>query len=569
MALLDDVLNAVTSANTTLGETTGALLGNTAKQTSIEDIISGIQSQAAADNSVITQQKGISELQTQKTRSQIANVFGTDMSVQANVLTGLSQTATNAYNERADALAEIKRKQSVTIFDNPLEYIMNRFTINSDIAKHNAADETYTNAETRIQQLNADTDATIKTNNQLSQSLTEASIESATRNAAASALIEAQKAKLAGVTSNTQGIEAVSKMTKDQLSNLFSYANVYQQQASLANSSESLALHIQEAAQRTEAFKQNQEDKADTKEFYDNQLSIINAGRKATGKEELTGSAGKQVIALMKNSPNSPITQEYATDYAIGERSKTAGYTKYANNIGEAVNTLSKTEVKLSPAQDTVKEFLGSVKGNFDKLHSTPGTEQAKIDPKDTTGKTVAMAVMGREAILQMSTNIKPTDNSNLLNIGSLNLIASNSAVIPTLPVYQKVFAQDIANGVQFTDAGLMFQKTVDAVANKTISYNEALELTTIFQQGVALNAVTRNFRAFGIDPPASYNSSAPIRDAGKAFGNAIVDYTKPDQLGRAINLGLVQKAIQEHSYQGTLMDSVNLPKIKQTGTGK
>ncbi len=552
--MLDELFSAVGLATNNLRDSTSMLLGNSIKEQSIQDIIAESQNQVAKDKSAIVQQEGVAALKAQNTRLKIANKFGTDVNAQTNVIDALVNTSAQAYADRDAALSEITKKQSVTIFDNPLEYIMNRFTINADIAKHNAADARISNAEQRITQLNADTDSTIKVNKQLDESLTQATLEAATRLAASQANDAALKAKLDGIRNNSQGIKDVMAASKESLTNSFSLYSAAQSQEHLKQSMSSLELQRARFENEKEEFATKRTGIEDAKQFDSSLLDNVNKGLVITGGKPLDNVTGKQALALMKG--NSPLAKQYYDLYQIGQQSAQEGRPVIATSIGNAAQILSELPVKITPAQMPVKNLINAARDEFVSRRNTVGTPESQIDKNDRAAINKAISDIGNSMFAQKAANIDPADGTNPFHIGSINQLGEVSEIVRALPIYQKVFASKVSAGVQISDPKVIFQMTVDAFRRKDITYNEALELATIYHVGVGLSTAAKQFSAFGIVPPLSYKAQVPIGTSGNFAGGAVIDFTKPDILGRAFNKAFVE------SY---LAESVNL-KI-QSGT--
>ena len=93
--------------------------------------------------------------------------------------------------EQQKYAAEIEKKQSVSFFENPLEAIINSFTINADIAKHNLAEARGDAAAQQIQKLNQLSSQAAQLQGQFSAPVTQASAEAAARLTSAKFKIEA------------------------------------------------------------------------------------------------------------------------------------------------------------------------------------------------------------------------------------------------------------------------------------------------------------------------------------------------------------------------------------------
>lgn len=525
MAGIQDLLNAVGITQKSQDTNTTALTGIYTQQKSVADIMADTYNQSATDSALIQQQIGTSDLKRQNARFKIANMFGTDTELQTEVISGLAADKMNAYKARQASLAEIERKNTSSFFDNPLEFIMNKLTVNDDIERHNAADERYTNADSLIKSLNEDTQTTIKTSNQLTESLTSATVEAASRNAAAAATIEANKATIAGLGYGADGIKAIMSKDKEQLANMFQVNAAKNAEEHLKISLANLDLSRQKFENEKQEFAERMAAKKDSQDLDSSLLTKINAGLLITGQKPLEGVNGKQAIALLK--AGSDLGKEYLKYYQMGSQSEIAGTPVVATSPANAIDVFNTTPIKLSSAQVPVKDFSASILQEFKRQAGVAGSAASRVDLKDKVAVSTKLNEIANEKLSQMASNIKPTDATNLFNIASINSIANNSDVVKSLPVYQKVLAPVVASGVQLTDPNVVFGLVTKAIQDKTISFNDALGLSTIYHVGVGANLATKELTKFGIQSSYAYNTQV---------NGDIVNLTRPDAVARALN---------------------------------
>src|SRR5438309_292323 len=118
------------------------------------------QRQIGANNQIIDSSKQTAEFATQNAKIKGANSLGTNIKDSSEVLTGLSTSILDLIGQKNQALQGIAAKQSVGLFDNPLEYILNQITLPDDIAKHNAINEQLEAKESQVATLNQLTQST-------------------------------------------------------------------------------------------------------------------------------------------------------------------------------------------------------------------------------------------------------------------------------------------------------------------------------------------------------------------------------------------------------------------------
>lgn len=535
---LDDLMSAVNNYQSGAKAATQSILDITGKEADIANAKVAVLTQQATDDSTVTAAQQAAALRTQQERVEAANAFHTNLGDVGEQIHKYATMADNAQQAKDDALAEINRKDQVGLFDNPLEWIMNKFTINADIAKHNDANAMLESANARIQTMNSNTQATIVTQNAITEPITAASAEAATRNAAVKATLDAKTAQEQGLQYNLQGIQAVMGASKETLTNAFQLNNAKNAEQQTKIALEHLALSKQEFEFRKQEYQEKQDDKAETAALGQSVIDIINRGRLTRGEPALDDISGKMVIASLKGKTK--LSEAMNADYESGERSKLTGVNSIGASPAQSAANLNALPYKLSPAQVPIKDLLSSAAADVSSaIHSVQGTNTsnpalaALAGTKDKDQITRAMNQVAQAKLDHYNANILPGDPNNPYNIGSLNVLANASPVIQELPVYQKVLKPLMDSGADLSDPGKLKTIVGDAAAKGVITHAEAVDAAKIFQVGVANNLATRNFESFGLVPKKQYNAVDPaVRTFG---GNKNMDYSSTEAWSRSL----------------------------------
>lgn len=540
---ISDLLAAVGLQQNKLQAGSDALSALSAKQASIQDVITGIFTKSAADASIIQGVTGAHELAVQQAKNKIGNTLGTDANATSEVYTALNNEANKAYKDRAEARNEIERKQATSIFDNPLDFIVSKLTINQDIAKHNAANERLSSAEERLQFLNAQSEAGTRLQNQYGESFTAASQDAKTRQVAAQALIQAQQSAQQAAVYNANGINTVMAMAKERIAVGFQEENAKNAAAHLAVTYQQLDLQKQEFDQRKEKFAWDKTKYQNEQDFDNSLMDNINKGLEASGQPKLSGSAGKQAVALLKTG--GAAGKRWSDYFIMGQQSNNAGFPVLGTSIGNTANVMNDVPVLIAPIQQPVKDVIAAA---YKEVTENPAKYHI-ADLKDKNAVALAVSAVGNAKIAEMAGNVDPPTNpSNVFNIGSFNALAAQSPEIRKLPLWNKVFAPNVANGSQYVDPKLVWAQTVQAMKDGKVSFNEAVDgLSTMAQVGVDANIAARKFITFGIIPPKTYNVNIDFGSRGKTYefgdmaeraltsGSGTVDWVKKDLVGRAL----------------------------------
>lgn len=541
---LDELLNQVSSFKTGADDATSKLLGISQAQQDIASSDASIYAQKATDDSTITAAKVAGQLETQNNIKKAGVDFGTDMGEVNQQVTKLALASQSAYTDKLTALAAIKEKQSTSFITDPIGFIMNKFTINSDIDKYNLAEETETAANKRIQAINTNTQTTVQTQNVLSQTMTQASAEAATRNAAVSALLESHKSTQQGLAYNAQGIQNALQTTQAGLSAEFQANSASNTERTIGISLQHLKLAQDNAVQARTEFEQRQQNLDDANTYAASTVDTINKGRQVRMGDAfvpLDPTQSKLIVASIKSK--NPIGESLMADYSIGERSNIAGAPIIGTSPAQTIDLMSKTNVALTPSQQIIKEnILGQAVSDL-KNAQTPGSPAARSFPalanvsfKDKDAVTNALNQHAQDLLTQSAKVIKPGDATNPYQIASIKDLAANSATIANLPTYQQVLKPLMDKGVEINDPKQVMDLVGKAVSGGLLDHTTAAnDIATIYQMGVKTNLATRQFTSFGLKPSLSYNAQVETSPSALFSKNGVINMTDVNQVSKTL----------------------------------
>jgi len=511
------VLDIFTKKNQDILEKAGTITGES----------QALLEQAATDAATVASTKTAADLRTQAAKQVLGIDFGTDRNAQNEVYSGLARTEANAWEEQVQARAEIEKKKSVGLLDNPLEFILNKLTIDKDINKYNSALRVRQDALDRIETLNAATSSSAVLQNQFNNSITVVSAEASTRLAAVQANLQANEAKIAGLKYNSEGIKDALQANAQKLAWNFSAL-------SAKSANDHFLLSQANAARDAARFKFSMDEKLKGDKYDSYVIDAVNAGRAIRGVPPLTGVKADNVLQALKSK--SPLGNEFMLDYQNGERYAESGVAKLASSPVDAATLFSSGRaVSLSPAQELVKEKLGDA-GVLARLELSKNPDAKNPEVQATTYNKAANAILARDAA-----EVKVGDAKNIFSIAPINQIVKTSTAAAQTPVYQKVLKPLLDNGVDLNDPNKVFAAVTEGLRTKKITYEEALSLTTIYHAGAAANLAQRDLPKFGLIPAFSYN--VRLETPGALFGSEVLDITKPDVVGRMLNKQLSLEA--------------------------
>lgn len=540
---LEDILSQVASfqagtqqAEQKLGEIYNNLQGSAA-QMAVE------HTNLANDERVVTAAEQAGKLQTAARIQRTADIFNSDVLKDGNAIQTLAAQSQVAFEQKMELAKTIAEKQSVGLLDDPLEYIANRFTINTDIAAHNAANGTWQTLQARINEINQNTQATVQTQKQLETGITEASALSAARAAGAKARIAAIQSDMMGQKYGAEGITAVLNARKDQLQasqTAFSARNAEEQ---IQMSRRQLQLAEEAAIERKRQFDERDKDKHDEAAMGQFMVESINRGRAARGLPPLDDLNGKMAQRALMGK-GGIVKDEWQADYNAGQRIEGGVVGSIAKSPVELITRQATgTPLNLTPQQKPLLDIAQNAMSIL-KSAATPGSDASKLYPqyanldpkKDPEGYKAAINEVAQKIVMDQSKRVNPENRDNIFNIPNIKVLAANSPAIQETAVYQKVLKPLIDQGFDLTNPKQVFNLVGDAVANGTITHKQALETTTIYHVGVAVNAAQRNtLGVAGLAMPMQYNAEIEINPNGLIGKKAVINLANPQEFSRAI----------------------------------
>lgn len=538
---LADLLTNANSFKEGADVVSSKLLDISQAQQDIATSDASIFTQKAADDATVTAAKNAGTLQTQANVQKAGVDFGTDLGAQNEQITKLSLASQAAFDSKQQALKAVQQKQSVGFLDDPVGFIMNKFTINNDIDQYNVAEATEDNINKRIQNINQNTQTTVATQNALTQTMTAASAEAATRSSAAVSLIEANRSKQQGLAYNAQGIQAALASTQAGLSAEFQANTAKNTETQIGISLSQLKLAQDNAAMARTEFLERQQTVADSNAFAANYVDTINKGRQVRMGDAYTPldpAQSKLIVSTLKSKGS--LGDSLQADYSIGERSNLAGVNIIGTSPAQTIDLMSKAPVSLTPLQQTIKDNILNRAVNDLKAAQQPGnnlpTYLRGVNFKDKDAVTVALNQRSQELLDADAKVVKPGDATNPYQISSIGDLAAASPTIANLPTYQAVLKPLVDKGVQITDPAQVMDLTGKAVAGGLIDHNTAArDIATMYQMGVKANLATRNILGFGLKPTLAYNATVTTDPSALFSKTGIINMTDVNVVSRTL----------------------------------
>lgn len=524
--LLADILSRAALVSSDIQTGINTVRSNSAKLEDSYTRDSALQRQNADASAlvVLTQQQGRLAVETSLKRT--AAQFGADLEDASGLQAKLAQDYLSAKADQRAALEVINKKKSTSFFSDPLSYIVNQFTIDSDIEKHNAANAKAQAAASQIEETNKLLDQRAIAANRLQTTVTQASAEAAAQAAKNQALIVADDYFRQGVLANTKSVQDIIALRSSDMqiaATSYDAANKQiQTQVSLENLRLSKEAAVRDAERLLIAKKQL--------EMSAEHLNIAKAAelRQSTVFQQ-TQAAGEYVQnavilgykTLYPNQPQKwevpnspkmlalmsgkiPLDGELKAAFELGVINSKLDPEGRIRILGTSpIDTLKNLQYRPELGPDT-KPVIQLMTDTAQEVINSAKYKQL-VQAKDVEGANKLVNDTVNQVFAQQAALVK--DPSNPYYLPNISEIVKQSPGLNDLKIVQKIIVPFNTAGIDMSNPNVVFQAGLKAVANKEITLNDfAVELSTIYRQGQRVNIASKQLSNFGIAPIESYN---------------------------------------------------------------
>lgn len=540
---LADLISQANASSKLITESAPQITDLRQTQKDLNDNQVNLQLDIGAANATIERAKQLASLAEQNARQKAGAITGADLNQQTEVLTNATALFHKSYQDQLAARQAIQEKDSVQFLDNPLQFIVNQFTVNDDIDRYNKALADKQTAQLYINQVNAMGDAMAKTQANFKQSLTQATIDAEVDKATKLAQVEANKTKIQGIEYNIAALKEAIDMDSKKLGILFNVDQASRAQQQLKLAMDSFALHQQEFEWKKEAVAdQKAVDEMDIQRIQDGLIQMY--GTKAPNILA-SPKLAKQYLALMRTK--GPAGLEAQTAYMAGQTGIIGG------NAAQVIDMVNKgVGIQFKPEQEPLKQVFNDA---VNEARAQAAMIKNDADRQDFINKSVD------KKIRDMLREVKPGDGNNLFQIGATSDLAALPGVRDSALV-KNVLGPEMQAGAKLDDPGQVFESTLKAVQTGKIKLQQAVDdLATMYAKGVETNLATRNLTKFGvvIDPSSgdgsgkadlfrSYNVRIKT-NVLSPFGGEIVNVANRDELLRAANKALASRMFLQSGW--------------------
>lgn len=528
--VLDDTTDTDTLTTMAMGDvgraTEQVRVNNAAADASYAASNAAAQSVVAATRVVSsTQQQGA--LTAQAATQAYAHALGVDadgaLSAQQNQAQATFLDASARAAESARVIAE---KRSVSFFDDPLQWLTNKVTINDDIANFNGAANEANTAEQFIQETNQLIDQRAVSLNAIKTVTTQAAAEAQTNILVAQQQELAENLKRAGLASNTAGIEAISGMSWRNIQIMSAKTDADSKVVAMQNAQDHLQiareqLDLEKARLALQNTKEQEKDGAD--QYMHDQLVKGLKLMYPNNPAAWDIPDGKYKAMISGKTPLDPI---WKTAFDRAQASDIVGSRSLGNSPADALNTLQ-YKPTLSPAAQPTVDLLNR---GLAVATNSPAYKQA-IAAKDPKA---AQDVINAAVNQLVKSDAQHVDSpTSLYYLPPLNKIAESIPGVQDSPFYKTIVAPAATAGIDMSDPGQVAKSAIQAIKEGKISLNEAANnMSAMYGIGQQWNFEAKQLFSLGITAPPSYTTNVSgLTFQGIPGKLGTVDWTNENQV--------------------------------------
>jgi hypothetical protein len=558
-------------------------------KTIYQDISQGIfdqQKEVVSDSKGVTpleaKTKGLAELEALNRTQAIGKALGLNPDLAADMQVQLATRRTEALKQTLAQQDKVSGMQSVGLFDDPLQFLVNQVMIPDEINKLNASKAIVDMASQQIDQIATDTTAAAQTSKLIASHTTQALVDD--QIAAVEADIRGKKLAI-----GVQGDLALSHAVKDLNSLQSDQLNIRHGMLQAQNSAESLQMQRDARAQSTQLHNLQLQKYEDENQRQAHIEKTINEARMREGKPTVSKEMFKNIWGT-----NTAVGKELLGDYergaayiqgmpvtaaeTISGRNQVIATLPPSDKYTDASKTLATAQSQA--VAEAMEKFKGQkpevIDAEAEKIFKKKLSDwQLKVDPKDQTNPfsvlptgalDASQAIASRKAWqLYRGTNTdnKPFDTNDFLWNAVANVKAGKldyRDAIATLKAIGQYSMQqnDQINKVYFITGQRQ------AELNVPVQYYTGSQVVARYATGVGAGA-TLAAAGTGAGLPVAGVLGLATAAAGKYSANPgkhLVSLTNDAQLERAF-FQMLGTQVDMNALTGTGADALK-PVTKQ-----
>ena len=522
MPNINPITQAANASNAVTAAAASAVKSNSAKISDLYNSDASMQRQNADSAALVEATKQAGQLQYETALQKTAIDIGTDIGDSTGLYAALSKQYIQSKAAQNVALDKINEKNSVSFFDDPLQYIINQATVDEDIDAHNAAQAKANIASGQISEMNLLTDQRAISAKKLQSTVTTASAAAAVSEVKNKALILADDYSRQAILQNTAGMRELVGLSEVTLKNAQSVFSAQAQQEQIGIAQAHLALSRQEFD-----WKKQEKEKGEAVGQYVSDTII--RGYKAMypdNPDKWVAPNSPKLLALI--SGKLPLDGEMKYAFDRGEINSRAANPDGSNRILAVSPTdlLQGLKYGVQTGRDS-KVVTDLVVDTARSVVASPAYQA--LNPKDAEGREKLINDAVATRLKSQSDLVK--DPTNPYYLSTITDITKQTPALQNFALYKQIVAPAAASGIDVSTPNSVFHLGLAAVREGRISLNTfAVDLSTTYKQGQRVNIQSKQLTALGLAPLNAYNVKI---DTG-GFTQDTVNMTDPAAIVKA-----------------------------------
>lgn len=446
----------------------------------------------------LTQLQG--QLQTQKNNVQAANAFGTNVGDVSDIITQLGQGMRESAIKLTEAQAQVTEIEANSdLINNPIGWLRDLVSGDAARAERDALAKQFDTQQKLAQGLNAQTQATVQTQNAITETLSQASITQAADATRLLAEAEASKQAIAGKQYGAQAIEALRTNGAQDFNRAI---QVYSQVTEDQRYREGMALRQEQFAALQEQRKRG---KLEDQEYVD-ATGRVNAYRTQAGLPPVNETFVRRTLTQGGDLGDDVRRQEARGMNLLGASAPLA---VFGNSPAETINALTKDQPKLpdswKPAVSVLQTASTVAAESISKQLLVPGNEGLKKDP-------AARAKILNESVTQVAKGYQANiqnDKGNPYQAPAISTVLSEKGNGLADSKFGKVvLATLVATDQNYPTPDMLIASGIAAVDKGELSINDVRDgVTAFYQNAVGINNATGGYIQLGVPPQVGYKT--------------------------------------------------------------
>lgn len=485
---------------------------------------------AGLDTQTIDTQKAQGLLDAQDAAQRVATSYGGNPNDVSFIMTQLGAQWQQTEAARLDAEKVVQQKQSVSFLDDPLTWLSNKLTVNTDINNYNNLNQQSDDLFAQMKGINDLNTSTAESMRSIATTQTAGTVAATSDLAAQQTAIDSAKAQLQSSLYNAAGVKAVTDLSQDSVDNVVKGAQTAIAAGHLAVAQQQASIMQAELNQKTALYAQEVKDKQQADASDAQMLQYTNVGRSAMGLPALADST-KLLTFIKMGGPEAEAIKQQMTSGAMS--SAIGGKPVIAATAGTSARLLANSGSPLATSNPAMKPVIDLLSNSYTEAKNPQTQAALGINNKDLNSVDSGISSLVNNQVVQMAGNIKTGDASNIFQAPPLTALASMASV-KSNPLYTSVLEPQVKAGMTETDPNKLLMLTSAAVEAGQISVQDAANgMSALFRSAIALNTETKDYMRVGITPQTSYNTT--LQATGTFGGSSRIDMTNAAQVTTAL----------------------------------